>query len=100
MAFESGGSRSSCVRSETDQLEIVSCPKNIDPIKLWIINRKMLSNHNDIQKTDEDRQRQDRQDRTKQENASYDMSFFFSKTEKQSFFSNIKKFNTNSRSVA
>lgn len=51
---------------------------------------KKLTNHKDIERTDEDRHRQDRQDKTKQENASYDMSFF-KKKQKSKRFLDIKK---------
>lgn len=54
----------------------------------------MSSNHKDIEKTDEDRHRQDRQDKTKQENASYDMSFFFQNRKAKDTLLSIKKLNT------
>lgn len=40
--------------------------------------KKLKTNHKDIYRTDEDRHRHDTQDRTKQENASYDVLFFSS----------------------
>lgn len=39
-------------------------------------------------------------DKTRQENASYDMPFFFLKKHKRKRFVDIKKFNTNKQAIA